>query len=545
MTKTCKKILLVILFAVLAIFMFNAKVFAISNVEEAVAELKDKSKFPDKTVFVGQKVELYSNNSYNLLYYIRPIVTSNNTKVVDLEKDSITNLIAKSEGTATITLTYVHTYEVEVQDNTQGNVDENVAGTSTPTTRYETKSETITQSYKITVKKPNDAKLQSKTNDVVSLTNNYLDNKTKVLLANGELWNLNGNTGKLDKKETGNVKKYTYGDAYFRDGKSKKWPTVYHMLKNNNKLTTKTDMGTLKASKVVDVAACGYLNSKGKFYGLVLKNDKLSYKQKAKNVEALLGDYLLKKSDGLYTIGNVKIVKAKIKDAIGDPGSGIYLDSKNVLYRYNFDAKTKKYKTEKVEKNVKEILNWGVYKTKKGKIKTTYKDYPNYEYKKSYYTSAGQYLRLKYNGNLYLEDTLLLKNVAEIEYSAADFYQKYIVKKDGSIWAINIGDNSSLKQIRSGKDSAKGLSVPTKVKAKKKGSKKAKATWKKVDGATKYTVYRATSKNGKYKKVGTAKGGSYTDKTVKKSKKYFYKVVANGSKKIFNSKKSEAAKVKM
>jgi len=538
MTKTSKKILLVILFAVLAIFMFNAKVFAISSVEEAVAELKDKSKFPDKTVFVGQKVELYSNNSYNLLYYIRPTVTSNNTKVVDLEKDSITELIAKSEGTATITLTYDYTYYVEVNN---ANVDENeVVSTTT-----EPRTEKITQSYKITVKKPNNANLQSKTNDVVSLTNNYLDNKTKVLLANGELWNLNGNTGKLDKKETGNVKKYTYGDVYFREGKSTKWPTVYHMLKNNNKLTTKTDMGTLKASKVVDVAACGYLNSKGKFYGLVLKADKLSYKQKAKNVEALLGDYLLKKSDGLYTIGDVKIVKAKIKDAIGDPGSGIYLDSKNVLYKYTFDAKTKKYKTEKVEKNVKEILNWGVYKTKKGKIKTTYKGYTNYEYKNSYYTSAGQYLRLKYNGNLYIEDTLILKNVAEIEYSAEDFYQKYIVKKDGSIWLINIGDNSSLKQIRSGKDSAKGLSIPTKVKAKKKGSTKAKVTWKKVDGATKYTVYRATSKNGKYKQVGTAKGGSYTDKTVKKGKKYFYKVVANGSKKIFNSKKSEAAKVKM
>ena len=70
-------------------------------------------------------------------------------------------------------------------------------------------------------------------------------------------------------------------------------------------------------------------------------------------------------------------------------------------------------------------------------------------------------------------------------------------------------------------------------------------TWKKVDGATKYTVYRATSKNGKYKQIGTTKGSSYTDKTVKKGKKYFYKVVANGFEKIFNSKKSEAAKVKI
>ena len=162
----------------------------------------------------------------------------------------------------------------------------------------------------------------------------------------------------------------------------------------------------------------------------------------------------------------------------------------------------------------------------------------------SYYTLGGQ-LKLKYNGKLYLGDTLILNNVADLARCVSDPYLIYIVKKDGSIWAINIGDNSSLKQIRSGKDSAKGLSVPTKVKAKKKGSKKAKVTWKKVDGATKYTVYRATSKNGKYKQVGTAKGGSYTDKTVKKGKKYFYKVVANGSKKIFNSKKSEAAKVKM
>ena len=89
------------------------------------------------------------------------------------------------------------------------------------------------------------------------------------------------------------------------------------------------------------------------------------------------------------------------------------------------------------------------------------------------------------------------------------------------------------------------MSSPTKVKAKKKSNSKAKVSWQKVDGATKYTVYRATSKNGKYKSIGTAKGGSYTDKTVKKGKKYFYKVVANGSKKLFDSKKSEAVKVKI
>ena len=544
MTKTSKKILFVILLAILSVFMLNTKAFAVSNVEQAVAELKNKNNFKDRTVFVGQRMEVFSNNNYSILYYIRPTIKSSNPSVVDFEEDSITNFIAKSAGTATITVTYEHMYTVEVPNNSQENVDANVVGTVTPTPQYETKTETITQSYKITVKKADNAKLQSKTNDVVSVESNYLEKKTKVLLANGELWNINDNTCKLEKKDTGNVKKYTYGDVYFREGKNSKWPMVYHTLKNNKKLTTKTDLGTFKATDVVDVNASGYLNSKGKYYALVIKADKVSYKQKAKKVEALLGDFLLKKADGLYTIANEKIADGKIKDAMGYPDAGLFLNNKNVLYRYSFDPKAKKYKIEKVEKNVKAIVNEAVYKDKNGKLKTIYKGYTNFEFKKSFHTLGGQ-LKLNYNGNLYLGDTFLLNNVVDMIHNSTDYYKIYLVKKDGSIWLINIGDNSSLKQIRSGKDSAKGLSVPTKVKAKKKGKTKAKVTWKKVDGATKYTVYRATSKNGKYKQVGTAKGGSYTDKTVKKGKKYYYKVVANGSKKIFNSKKSDAAKVKM
>lgn len=539
MTKTSKKLLLVVLIAILTIFTFNVKAFAyVSSQEEALTAFKDKNNFKDRIVFVGQSVDVFENNNYNIKVYLNPTIKSSNTNVVDFEKDSVTDFIAKSEGTATITFTYVNTYYVDVTDDTQE--DE----TGAPITRTEQKTETITQSYKITVKKANNAKLQSKTNDVVSITDNYIENKTKVLLANGELWNLNDSTGKLEKKDTGNVKKYIYGDVYFREGKNTKWPMAYHILKNNKKLITKTDIGTLKADKVADVNSCGYLNTKGKYYALVLKSDKVSYKQKAKDVTALLGDFLLKKNDGLYTIDNVKIAKGKIKDAIGDPIDGMYLDSNKVLYKYYFDSKTKKYKTEKIEKNVKEIVNWGVYKDKNGKLKTTYQGYTNYEYMYSYYTLGGQ-LKLKYNGKLYLGDKLILNNVADLARCVSDPYTIYIVKKDGSIWAIKIGDNSTLKQVRSGKDSAKGLSAPTKVKATKKSNTKAKVSWKKVEGAKDYVVYRATKKNGKYSKVGTTKGNSYTDKKVKKGKKYFYKVVANGSKKIFNSKKSDAAKVKI
>ena len=67
----------------------------------------------------------------------------------------------------------------------------------------------------------------------------------------------------------------------------------------------------------------------------------------------------------------------------------------------------------------------------------------------------------------------------------------------------------------------------------KLSSKKKSVTvkWKKVDGATKYNVYRSTSKNSGYKKVKTVKGTSFTNKKLKKGKVYYFKVVAIKSKK--------------
>lgn len=52
--------------------------------------------------------------------------------------------------------------------------------------------------------------------------------------------------------------------------------------------------------------------------------------------------------------------------------------------------------------------------------------------------------------------------------------------------------------------------------------------WKKVKGAESYTVYRSTSKDGAYKKIGTTKSLKYTDSKVKKGKTYYYKVLPTG-----------------
>ena len=389
-----------------------------------------------------------------------------------------------------------------------------------------------------------DKKLQSKTNDVVSIESDYMARKDKVLLANGELWNVNLETNKLSEKEKGNVKKYVYGSVYFREGKNTKWTYSESTLKNNNKLTIKTELGNIKVKDVVDVTTYGYLTKKGKYYAIIQKDDKVITKKKAKKVEEIIGELLLKKSDGLYTRDNVRIAKAKIKEAVGHETGGMYLDNKNVLYKYTYDGLKKKYKTEKVEKNVKEILNWSSYKNKKNKIKTIYENQQNYDCKYYWYVKPNTYLKLKFNGKLYIGETLVAKDVEDITYGSSKDRTNYVIRKDGSIWALKYENDISIEQIRSGKNSAKGLSTPTEVKAKKK-SKKAKVTWKKVDGAKNYTVYRSTKKNGKYSEIGTTKGSSYTDKTVKKGKKYFYKVVANGSEKLFNSKKSNVAKVKM
>ncbi len=58
------------------------------------------------------------------------------------------------------------------------------------------------------------------------------------------------------------------------------------------------------------------------------------------------------------------------------------------------------------------------------------------------------------------------------------------------------------------------------------GAGKVTIKWNKVSGAKKYMVYRATSKTGKYKKVCTTKGRTYTNTTVTTGTKYYYKVRA-------------------
>lgn len=71
--------------------------------------------------------------------------------------------------------------------------------------------------------------------------------------------------------------------------------------------------------------------------------------------------------------------------------------------------------------------------------------------------------------------------------------------------------------------------VPTKTSITTVKSQKNKITlkWKKVSGVNGYEIFRATSKNGKYKKIATVTKASkvtYTNKKLKSDKKYYYKI---------------------
>lgn len=55
---------------------------------------------------------------------------------------------------------------------------------------------------------------------------------------------------------------------------------------------------------------------------------------------------------------------------------------------------------------------------------------------------------------------------------------------------------------------------------------KPKLIWDAVDGADKYVIYRAESKNGKYTKMYTTTATNYTNTSAKANYSYFYKIVA-------------------
>lgn len=100
---------------------------------------------------------------------------------------------------------------------------------------------------------------------------------------------------------------------------------------------------------------------------------------------------------------------------------------------------------------------------------------------------------------------------------------KYYIK------AYSNGNNGTVSSLESSVKAAYPYLTKPTIKKLTAGKKKITVKWNKITGATGYKVYRATSKNGKYTCVKTVKSGktvTFTNKSLKKGKKYYYKVRA-------------------
>lgn len=529
MIKKIKKLsIIAILF--IAIFMLKGTNVFATTVEEYFENFKNLPNEKTYNLYIGEEMNFVDSNTYYNLFYNSANIqfNSSNEKVAQVIENTHM-LKAKGVGRAqcTVTITY--------------------------------NSETVSKTLNIEVKKTStNTKLESKENDVKDIAV-FSENKAEVLLANGELWSLDKNSFKFSKKISGNVDNYVYSNVYYEETDDKNDNTkLIQKLKKNNKLYAKVGKTEKKIEDVKQINKYGFLKENGNFYLYTYRKGKFEYKRKATKVDSLIGECLYIKDGKTYAMYGKKIFDFEIKQTSAyssSCGSGLVLNKKGELWSYYYDSNKKSYQPKKIATKVKEIIGGVYYKTTDGKVKYAYGEYDNVTvfYKGISLSMVNDemysnYLALKDDHKIYLNGIEILNNVANI-YALSDGYgfsnKGLIVRTDGSVWKLELAGKASLTKVRSGKESAKKISKPTNLKASKSGSKNIKVSWSKVDGASKYTVYRATSKNGSYKKIGTTTSGSYTDKKATLGKTYYYKVVANHSNSDYSSSKTSAIKMKI
>ena len=122
---------------------------------------------------------------------------------------------------------------------------------------------------------------------------------------------------------------------------------------------------------------------------------------------------------------------------------------------------------------------------------------------------------------------------AEIEYEVVNDGEEkttYVIAKDTSVTAgkkyvytIVSGDGEDYSARYEKGWTTRFLKNPT-IKSVANDTSGVKITWSKASGASKYYVYRKTSKSGKWSYIGSTKTTSYTDKKASNGKKYYYAV---------------------
>lgn len=494
---------------------------------EKIDEVSDATSFIDDTVELGTRY----------YYLVRPVFNDGTTgeysksiSGVALAKTNFTKIEAKSGKKVALTwkkVSQAEGYLIYRKDSEDGKYNQIGKVTSGKTLTYTdtVKSNNKTYTYKIQAYNTNNGKqgvgAYSSTKSAKTLAKAKI---TGITSSNEEVlkisWKkVSGAKGYIISRSTSKNSGYkridtVTGKTSYSDDTVKAGKTYYYKVEAYN-----VNSGTKGYGGASDAVA-GKTAKRTKITSIVSTNEK-TLTIKWNKITGAYG-YRIKRStdeDGTYKV--VKTIKSgnttSYKDTSVKAGKTYYYTVETMVKTgdnicYSGDSASMEGRTAKkakikyaVSNGSNQIeVNWGAVRGAYG-----------YRIKRSA-SKNGTYkvvATLKGKNNTTYQDKKL--KTAKTYYYKIETINKVNGKKGYS------GDSAVV--------SAKTLKTTSITAVKATGSTSVRLEWKAVDGASGYQIYRSTSKDSGYKKVGQVKGKNtkkYEDKTLEAGKTYYYQVRA-------------------
>ena len=496
---------------------------------EKIDEVSDATSFIDDTVELGTRY----------YYLVRPVFNDGTTgeysksiSGVALAKTNFTKVEAKSGKKVALTwekVSQAEGYLIYRKDSEDGKYNQIGKVTSEKTLTYTdtVKSNNKTYTYKIQAYNTNNGKqgvgAYSSTKSAKTLAKAKI---TGITSSNEEVlkisWNkVSGAKGYIISRSTKKDSGYSEIDTVsgekttsYTDDTVKAGKTYYYKVEAYN-----VNSGTKGYGGASDAVA-GKTAKRTKITSIVSTNEK-TLTIKWNKITGAYG-YRIKRStdeDGTYKV--VKTIKSgnttSYKDTSVKAGKTYYYTVETMVKTgdnicYSGDSASMEGRTAKkakikyaVSNGSNQIeVNWGAVRGAYG-----------YRIKRS--TSK--------NGTYKVVATLKGKNNTTYQDKKLKTAKTYYYK----IETINKVNGKKGYSGNSAAVSAKTLKTTSITAVKATGSTSVRLEWKAVDGASGYQIYRSTSKDSGYKKVGQVKGKNtkkYEDKTLEAGKTYYYQVRA-------------------
>lgn len=494
---------------------------------EKIDEVSDATSFIDDTVELGTRY----------YYLVRPVFNDGTTgeysksiSGVALAKTNFTKIEAKSGKKVALTwkkVSQAEGYLIYRKDSEDGKYNQIGKVTSGKTLTYTdtVKSNNKTYTYKIQAYNTNNGKqgvgAYSSTKSAKTLAKAKI---TGITSSNEEVlkisWKkVSGAKGYIISRSTSKNSGYkridtVTGKTSYSDDTVKAGKTYYYKVEAYN-----VNSGTKGYGGASDAVA-GKTAKRTKITSIVSTNEKTLTIKWNKIIGAY--GYRIKRStdeDGTYKV--VKTIKSgnttSYKDTSVKAGKTYYYTVETMVKTgdnicYSGDSASMEGRTAKkakikyaVSNGSNQIeVNWGAVRGAYG-----------YRIKRS----------ASKNGTYKVVATLKGKNNTTYQDKKLKTAKTYYYK----IETINKVNGKKGYSGNSAAVSAKTLKTTSITAVKATGSTSVRLEWKAVDGASGYQIYRSTSKDSGYKKVGQVKGKNtkkYEDKTLEAGKTYYYQVRA-------------------